>query len=90
MHTATVTADPLESLSIIWCLHCSILVQWYVQVENGTQSEVAALYNMTSNTYTPFHITELPEAAGHLLLPDGRGLIIGGLPACLLSICLSG
>ena len=55
-----------------------------MQVDNGTQSETAALYNMSSNTFTPFHITEEAEAAGHILLPDGRGLIVGGLnlPAC--------
>nr|QOL01228.1 putative extracellular protein TR9_036 [Trebouxia lynnae] len=47
-------------------------------VDNGTQSETAALYNMSSNTFTPFHITEEAEAAGHILLPDGRGLIVGG------------
>ena len=49
-----------------------------MQVANGTQSEVAAIYNMTSNTYVPFHIAEAPQASGHILLPDGRGLIVGG------------
>ena len=65
-----------------------------MQVNNGTQSETAAIYNLTSNTYQPFHITEEAEAGGHVLLPDGRGIIVGGLhsplpcyipssPACL-------
>jgi hypothetical protein len=48
------------------------------QVDNGTQTEVAAIYNMTSNAFVPFHIPESPFCAGHLLLPDGKGLVIGG------------
>ena len=55
----------------------------HVQVANGTQSEVAAIYNMTSNTYVPFHIAEAPQASGHILLPDGRGLIVGGETSAL-------
>ena len=55
-------------------------------MDNGTQSETAALYNLSSNTYTPFHITEEAEAGGHILLPDGRGLIVGGVPT--YSTCL--
>ena len=49
-----------------------------MQVDGGTQSEVAAMYNTSSNTFTPYHVPQLAEAAGHILLPDGRGLIIGG------------
>lgn len=49
-----------------------------MQVDNGTQSETASLYNLTDNTFKPFHMTELAEAGGHVLLPDGRGLIVGG------------
>lgn len=49
-----------------------------LQVDNGTQTEVAALYNMTDNTFVPFHIPESPFCSGHTLLPDGRGLVIGG------------
>ena len=59
------------------------------QVDNGTQSEVAAIYNLTSNTYTPYHVPQLAEASGHVLLPDGRGLIIGGDTLCFLPACLS-
>ncbi|KAA6429021.1 MAG: hypothetical protein FRX49_01131, partial [Trebouxia sp. A1-2] len=47
-------------------------------VDGGTQSEVAAIYNTSSNTFTPYHVPHLAEAAGHILLPDGRGLIVGG------------
>ncbi|KAL0048178.1 hypothetical protein WJX82_009358 [Trebouxia sp. C0006] len=50
----------------------------YLTVDNGTQTEVAALYNMTDNTFVPFHIPESPFCSGHTLLPDGRGLVIGG------------
>ena len=49
-----------------------------LQVDNGTQTEVAALYNMSDNTFVPFHIPESPFCSGHTLLPDGRGLVIGG------------
>ena len=52
------------------------------QVANGTQTELAAIYNMTDNTFVPFHIPESPFCSGHLLLPDGRGLVIGGEPLC--------
>lgn len=57
------------------------------QVDNGTQSEVAAIYNLTSNTYTPYHVPQLAEAGGHVLLPDGRGLIIGGVLSACLPVC---
>lgn len=50
-----------------------------MQVDGGTQSEVAAIYNTSSSTFTPYHVPQLAEAAGHILLPDGRGLIIGGV-----------
>ena len=50
----------------------------HMHVANGTQSEVAAIYNLTSNTFTPFHIAEAPQSSGHILLPDGQGLIVGG------------
>ncbi len=65
-----------------------------MQVDGGTQSEVAAIYNTSSNTFTPYHVPQLAEAAGHVLLPDGRGLIIGGVlcsMACFadcMSVCL--
>ena len=44
----------------------------------------AAMYNLTSNTYTPFRMTELPEAGGRVLLPDGHGLVVGDVQ-CLHS-----
>ena len=48
------------------------------QVKNNTQTEMAAIYNMTSNTFTPFHITEHPFCSAQTLLPDGQGIIVGG------------
>lgn len=48
------------------------------QVDGGTQTEIAALYNMTDDTFVPFHIPESPFCSGHTLLPDGRGLVVGG------------
>ena len=47
------------------------------QVDDGTQTEIAALYDMTTNTFVPYHITEHPFCSGHTLLPDGRGIIVG-------------
>lgn len=52
----------------------------YVAAANGTQQEVAAFYNLTSNTFQPFHITEHPFCSGETLLPDGQALIVGGEP----------
>ena len=49
-----------------------------MQVDNGTTSECAAMYNLTSNTFVPYHVAELPICGGHTLLPDGRALIVGG------------
>lgn len=61
-----------------------------LQVLNGTQTEIAALYNMTSNTFVPFHITEHPFCGAHTLLPDGRAIIVGGEKVLLLTrvLCL--
>lgn len=56
-----------------------------LQVLNGTQTEIAALYNMTSNTFVPFHITEHPFCGAHTLLPDGRAIIVGGEKVLLLT-----
>ena len=36
------------------------------------------MYNLTSNTFVPYHVAELPICGGHTLLPDGRALIVGG------------
>lgn len=58
-----------------------------MQVDGGTQSEVAAIYNTSSNTFTPYHVPHLAEAAGHILLPDGRGLIVGGVLLVLGLLC---
>lgn len=49
-----------------------------MQVDNGTTSECSAMYNLTSNTFVPYHVAELPICGGHTLLPEGRALIVGG------------
>ena len=49
-----------------------------MQIDNGTTSECAAMYNLTSNTFVPYHVAELPICGGHILLPDGRAFIVGG------------
>ena len=49
-----------------------------LQVDNGTRVETAALYNLTDNTYVPFHITESPLCSGHVLLQDGTAFVVGG------------
>ena len=49
-----------------------------LQAANGTQQEVGAFYNMTSNTFVPFHIAEHPFCSAHTLLPDGQAFVLGG------------
>jgi len=49
-----------------------------VQVDNKTETEMAAIYNMTDNTFKPFHIKEHPFCSGQTLLPSGQGIIVGG------------
>ncbi|KAK9861867.1 hypothetical protein WJX84_011613, partial [Apatococcus fuscideae] len=53
--------------------------QAYLLVNNGTRVETAALYNLTDNTYQPFHITESPLCSGHVLLQDGSAFVVGGM-----------
>ena len=55
-----------------------------LQVLNGTQTEMAAIYNMTDNTFKPYHITEHPFCSAHTLLPDGNAIIVGGASFCQL------
>ena len=57
---------------------CIKQVNLCLQVLNGSHTEIAALYNMTSNTFVPYHITEHPFCGAHTLLPDGRAIIVGG------------
>lgn len=45
--------------------------------------ETAALYNLSDNTFVPFHITESPLCSGHLLTTDGKAIIAGGEPPCI-------
>ncbi|KAK9863598.1 hypothetical protein WJX84_001727 [Apatococcus fuscideae] len=40
--------------------------------------EIAAIYDLKTNTYVPFHIQEHPFCSGHVVLPDGNPLIVGG------------
>ena len=54
-------------------------------MDNGTRVETAALYNLTDNTYTPFHITESPLCSGHVLTHDGTAFVVGGVSLLLLS-----
>lgn len=49
-----------------------------VQVDNGTETEMGAIYNMTDNTFRPFHIREHPFCSGQALLPNGQGVVVGG------------
>ena len=43
-----------------------------VQVNDGIQTEIAALYDTSTNTFEPYHITEHPFCSGHTILPDGE------------------
>ena len=49
-----------------------------LKVQNGTQTEIAALYNMTDNTFKAYHIKEHPFCGAHTLLPDGNAILVGG------------
>ncbi|KAK9863993.1 hypothetical protein WJX84_007490 [Apatococcus fuscideae] len=49
----------------------------YLLAANGDH-EIAAVFNVQSNTFVPFHITESPFCSGHLIMPNGQGLIAGG------------
>ena len=83
---ATSAASVLKPKLHIHSVHRTNSKTVYEQVDGGTQSEVAAIYNLTSNTFTPYHVPQLAEASGHILLPDGRGLIIGGVLPCFCLI----
>lgn len=48
-------------------------------MDNNTRAEIAAIYNMTDNTFKPFHITEHPFCSAQTLLPNGQGVIVGGM-----------
>ena len=52
----------------------------FLQVDNGTQTEIAAIYNMTDNTFEPYHIKENPFCGGQTLLANGQGVLVGGEP----------
>ena len=51
---------------------CPLDCSWMtMQANDGTQTEIAALYDIKTNTFEPYHITEHPFCSGHTLLPDG-------------------
>ena len=53
----------------------------YLQaIGNPNHTETAALYNMTDNTFKPYHIKESAFCSGQTLHPNGEGLIVGGEP----------
>lgn len=62
-----------------------------VRYGNTTQPESGALYNTATNTFTPLHIAENPFCGAQTLLPDGQGVVVGGLfriTPKLLSTCV--
>ncbi|KAK9865436.1 hypothetical protein WJX84_005926 [Apatococcus fuscideae] len=40
--------------------------------------EIAAFFDMNTYSIIPFHIQQSPFCAGHLVLPNGNGLVVGG------------
>ena len=67
---------PTVLAELAYCLR-ELLID--LKVENGTQTEIAAIYNMTDNTFKPYHIREHPFCGAHTLLPDGNAIIVGGV-----------
>lgn len=51
---------------------CKLLKGCCLQIDNGTYSEIAAIYDTKTNTYEPFHIPEAPFCGAQacpLLMP---------------------
>jgi hypothetical protein len=46
--------------------------------DGSTRVEIASLYNLKTSTFRPYHITLNPFCNAHALLPDGRGILVGG------------
>ncbi|KAK9834801.1 hypothetical protein WJX74_010970 [Apatococcus lobatus] len=49
----------------------------YLQNADGSH-EIAAFFDMNTYSIIPFHIQQSPFCAGHLVLPNGNGLVVGG------------
>ena len=56
----------------------------YLTVGNNT--ELACVYNINSNTFTPLHFTSQPFCSGHSMGPSGEGWIFSGGQGCLTSL----
>ena len=73
---------PLVKFDVIivrrWYLEATTETNACLQVANSTNVEYHSFYNMTSNTYTGFHIAEAPFCSGHAYMPDGKVLMAGG------------
>ncbi|KAK9825584.1 hypothetical protein WJX74_007675 [Apatococcus lobatus] len=51
----------------------------YLQTDpEGTAHDIAALLDLFTMTFERFHITESPFCSGHVIMPNGLGLIVGG------------
>ena len=49
----------------------------------GGNTELACVYNINSNTFTPLHFTSQPFCSGHSMGPSGEGWIFSGGQGCL-------
>ena len=56
-----------------------------LQVNDGTWTEIASIYDTVTNTYEPFHIPEAPFCGAQTILPDGRAILVGGMQLRLSS-----
>ena len=56
-----------------------------LQVDDGTWTEIASIYDTVTNTYEPFHIPEAPFCGAQTILPDGRAILVGGMQLRLSS-----
>ena len=48
--------------------------------DGSTRVEIASLYNLKTAAFKPYHIALNPFCGAHALLPDGRGMLVGGRP----------
>ena len=45
------------------------------------------MYNTSTNTFVPLHIAENPFCGAQALLPDGQGVVVGGMNMFLVCVC---